>query len=177
MERALTHFAPVLGDARKKSKRKSSPQEITTVGKLSTSPDDDPKHPESKSRGEHFPEAGTAAIYEPGPDSDTSPDALERNATHEIAHGVFAPQLEAFMKETGGYWKRKLVKSRKKGAEAPPDGYADTNASEDLAQSVAYYFTDRTRLRKGLPGRSPGEVGNPCPKRLAFIKRVVGGWT
>jgi hypothetical protein len=176
MERALKHFRAVLGDARKKSTLKATPQEIVTVGKLKTSPDDDPEHPEVKTRGEHFPEAKTVAIFEPGPDGDTSAEYLERNATHEIAHAVFGQHLTAFMKATG-YWNQKLVRSKKRGAEAPPDGYAATNASEDLAQSVAYYFTDRTRLRKGLPGRSPGEVGNPCPKRLAFIKRVVGGWT
>ena len=62
----------MLGDARKKSKLKATPQEIVTVGKLKSSPDDDPKHPESKTRGEHFPEAHTVAIFEPGPDGDTS---------------------------------------------------------------------------------------------------------
>jgi hypothetical protein len=176
MERALKHFGAVLGDARKKSKLKSTPQEIVSVGKLTTSPDDDPKHPEAKTRGEHFPEANTFALFEPGPDSDTSPEGLERTATHELAHGVFDPQLKAFMTATG-YWSQKLVKSKKRGAEAPPDGYANTNAAEDLAQSVMYFFTDRKRLLKGLPGRSTGELGNACPKREAFIRRVVGGWT
>ena len=63
-------------------------------------------------------------------------------------------------------------RARSSGAEAPPDNYAATNASEDLAQSVAYFFTDRKRLQKGLPDRATGEVGNPCPKRDAFIKRA-----
>ena len=175
-ERALKHFGTVLGDARKKSNLKATPQEIVTAGKLRTSPDDDPKHPESKTRGEHFPEARTVAIFEPGPDGDTSAEALERNATHEIAHAVFGQHLTAFMKATG-YWSQKLVRSKKRGAEAPPDNYAATNASEDLAQSVGYYFTNRKRLKKGLPDRATGEVGNACPKRDAFIAGIVRRWT
>ena len=105
-ERALKHFRAVLGDARKKSKLKAKPQEIGTVGKLGSSPDDDPKHTTSKTRGEHFPEAQTVAIYEPGSADDTSAEALERNATHEIAHAVFGPHLTAFIKATG-YWSQK----------------------------------------------------------------------
>jgi hypothetical protein len=175
VERALTHFGPVLGDARKKSTLASAPQEIVTVGRLTTAPDDDPKHPEDKTRGQYFPEAQTFALFDPGPDTDTSPTALEQKAVHEIAHGVFEPQLEAFMKMTG-YWSAKLVKSKKRGAEGPPDGYADTNAGEDLAQSVMYFFTDPERLKKGN-GRPAGTWGNPCPKRYEFIKQIVGGWT
>ena len=89
---------------------------------------------------------------------------------------MFGQHLTAFMKATG-YWNQKLVRSKKRGAEAPPDGYADTNASEDLAQSVAYYFTNRKRLQQGLPDRSNGEVGNRCRKRDAFIDGIVRGWT
>ena len=175
-EQAAKYFRAVLGDARKKSKLKGTPQEIVTVGKLKTSPDDDPKHTKSKSRGEHFPEAQTVAIYEPGSDDDTSAEALERTATHEIAHAVFGPHLPAFIKATG-YWSQKYVKSKKAGAEAPPDNYAVTNASEDLAQSVAYFFTNRKRLKEGLPGRRIGDVGNACRKRDRFIAGIVSGWT
>ena len=49
------------------------------------------------------------------------------------------------MKMTG-YWKAEKVKTRDKSAEGPPDGYADKDAKEDLAQSVMYYFVDPKRL-------------------------------
>jgi hypothetical protein len=177
VERALKHFAPVLGEARKKSSLKSAPQEIHTVGKLTTAPDDDPKHPEDKTRGEYFGEAQTFALFEPGPDGLTDVDSLEAHATHEMAHGVFGSQLGDFMKATG-YWAQKLVKSKKAGAERPPDGYADTNAGEDLAQSVMYFFTDPDRLKNGRKGWTKDmPYGGPCPKRYEFIKRIVGGWT
>jgi len=58
-----------------------------------------------------------------------------------------------------------------------PDSYANTNAAEDIAQSVAYYFVDPERLKKGDGKHEAGLPGNPCPKRHAFIRNVVGGWT
>jgi hypothetical protein len=175
IQRALTHFAPVLGDARKKSTVKT-PQEFLNVGKLNTSPDDDPKKLGDRTRGEYFRDAQTFGVFEPGPDSMVDDDAIERIATHEIAHGIFDPHLAAFMKMTG-YWKAERVKTGSKSAEGPPDGYADTDAKEDLAQSVMYFFVDPERLKNGRKGQPAGMWGNPCPKRFAFIKNIVAGWT
>ena len=60
--------------------------------------------------------------------------------------------------------------------EAPPDSYANTNAAEGLAQSVAYYFVDPDRLKKGDGKHEAGLPGNACPKRYRFIRDAVGGW-
>jgi hypothetical protein len=178
IERALTHFAPVLGEARKKTMPKGPPQEFVNVGKLNSSPDDDPKILGDRTRGQFFHDAQTFAVFEPGPDSPVGDDAVERVATHEIAHGIFDPLIDSFMQATG-YWEKEKVK-RKEGqrVEGPPDGYADRNAREDLAQSVMYFFVDPERLKKGDGrGRAKGTWGNPCPKRYAFIQKVVAGWT
>ena len=178
IERALTHFAPVLGEARKKTMPKGPPQEFVNVGKLNSSPDDDPKVLGDRTRGQFFHDAQTFAVFEPGPDSPIGDDAVERVATHEIAHGIFDPLIDSFMQATG-YWEKEKVK-RKEGqrVEGPPDGYADRNAREDLAQSVMYFFVDPKRLKKGDGrGRAKGTWGNPCPKRFAFIQKVVAGWT
>ena len=41
-----------------------------------------------------------------------------------------------------------------------------------------YFFVDPVRLKKGDGrGRAKGTWGNPCPKRFAFIQKVVAGWT
>lgn len=174
-EAAFKHFAPILGDARRKSTRSGKPQETTTVGKLTVASDDDQEKPEARARGEHFDTTGTSVLYRPDPDlRTTDPHYFEMHATHELAHGAFAPQLDAFMKATG-WWARKYV-STKKG-EAPPDGYANTNAGEDIAQSVAYYFVNPDRLKNGDGKHETGLPGNPCPKRYAFIRKIVGGWT
>jgi hypothetical protein len=178
IERALTHFAPVLGEARKKTMPKGPPQEFVNVGKLNSSPDDDPKILGDRTRGQFFHDAQTFAVFEPGPDSPVGDDAVERVATHEIAHGIFDPLIDSFMQATG-YWEKEKVK-RKEGqrVEGPPDGYADRNAREDLAQSVMYFFVDPKRLKEGDGnGRAKGTWGNPCPKRFAFIQKVVAGWT
>jgi hypothetical protein len=175
IQRALNHFAPVLGDARKKTLPKAGPQEFVNVGRLNTAPDDDPKVLGDETRGEYFRDAQAFGVFDPSPDA--ADDAVERVATHEIAHGIFDPHLDAFMKATG-YWKKHSVKlPEKQRVEGPPDGYADTNAAEDLAQSVMYYFVDPKRLKEGDGrGRKKGTWGNPCPKRHAFIKKIVGGW-
>jgi hypothetical protein len=178
IERALTHFAPVLGDARKKTMPKGPPQEFVSVGKLNSSPDDDPKIMGDRTRGQFFHDAQTFAVFEPGPDSPAGDGAVERVATHEIAHGIFDPLVDSFMKATG-YWEKEKVKRKEsQRVEGPPDGYADRNAREDLAQSVMYFFVDPERLKKGDGrGRAKGTWGNPCPKRFAFIQKVVAGWT
>jgi hypothetical protein len=177
IERALTHFAPVLGDARKKTMPKGPQQEFVNVGKLNSSPDDDPKIMGDRTRGQFFHDAQTFAVFEPGPDSPAGDDAVERVATHEIAHGIFDPLVDSFMKATG-YWEKEKVKRKEsQRVEGPPDGYADRNAREDLAQSVMYFFVDPERLKKGDGrGRAKGTWGNPCPKRFAFIQKVVAGW-
>jgi hypothetical protein len=178
IERALTHFAPVLGEARKKTMPKGPPQEFVNVGKLNSSPDDDPKILGDRTRGQFFHDAQAFAVFEPGPDSPAGDDAVERVATHEIAHGIFDPLVDSFMKATG-YWEKEKVKRKEsERVEGPPDGYADRNAREDLAQSVMYFFVDPERLKKGDGrGRAKGTWGNPCPKRFAFIQKVVAGWT
>lgn len=175
LELAMKHFAAILGDARRKSGRASSPQEIDVFGKLNKAPDDDPKHPESRSEGEHFSNR-TAVLYPSDHDlSDADPTFLERHATHELAHGVFAPQLRDFMK-VSGYWSEKYVKSGTRDAEAPPTSYGRQNAGEDLAESVSWYFIDGELLRKG--GRSKGGYDiSACPKRYALIRQIVRGWT
>ena len=178
IERALTHFAPVLGEARKKTMPKGPPQEFVNVGKLNSSPDDDPKILGDRTRGQFFHDAQTFAVFEPGPDSPVGDDAVGRVATHEIAHGIFDPLIDSFMQATG-YWEKEKVKRKEsERVEGPPDGYADRNAREDLAQSVMYFFVDPERLKKGDGrGRAKGTWGNPCPKRYAFIQKVVAGWT
>jgi hypothetical protein len=181
-EAAFKHFGPILGDARRRSTRASNPQETTTVGKLTVAADDSNttaanEAPEAadRTRGQHFKDARTAVLFGPDPVlSTTDEHYFEMHASHELAHGAFASQLDGFMKATG-WWKAKYVRTRK--GEAPPDSYANTDAAEDLAQSVAYYFVNPDRLRKGDGKADPGVPGNPCPKRHDFIRAVVGGWT
>ena len=84
--------------------------------------------------GEDFRDDKTIGISDANADSMSNfdPKALERTATHEIAHGVFHPQVDDSMKATGGYRSHLKVKSRRRGAEAPPDrGRANARAPEE----------------------------------------------
>lgn len=89
---------------------------------------------------------------------------LEANATHELAHGIFQYAEPDFIKEIG-YWIDQSTKSGKAGAEEPITPYGKTNASEDLAEAVKFYFLDPAALLK------------TCPKRHAFVKKTVDAWT
>jgi hypothetical protein len=171
-ERVLKRFAPIFGSARRRSTRAGTPQEITNVGKLTGSPDD------QADRGERFPGSRSAVLYPPDEDlAKSDPTYFDRHVAHELAHAVFEPQLDAFIRATGGWWEAALTHKHAKGSEAPPDTYADTNAKEDLAQSVSLFFADPDRLKNGDGKTEAGLPGNPCPKRFRFIQSVVGGWT
>ena len=170
LERALGHFAPVLGFMRRLSTRSGSAQEIVAVGKLETRLG----VKEGKTiwkpgvLGTYFSADKTFAMYKHGetatPVFATVEKELEGTAVHEIAHGVFQ-YAEADWLKTFDYWLDADTARGKAGAEAPPTDYGQTSVAEDLAESVMLYFLDRPRLEKS------------CPKRCAFIKGLVEGWT
>ena len=125
----------MLGEARKKTMPKGPPQEFVNVGKLNTRARRRPEDAGRPDRGEFFHDAQTFGVFEPGPDSPTGAGKVEEVATHEIAHGIFDPQLDAFIKATG-YW-RKRTSSQAEGRVEGPDGYAE-RTPEDW-QSVMYF--------------------------------------
>ena len=89
-------------------------------------------------------------------------------ATPRVAHGIFDPHLEAFIKASGFLeTARASRRPEKERVEGPPDSYADRNAAEDLAQSVMYFFVDPKRLKEGDGrGRGRRHVGQPVPQAL-----------
>jgi len=180
--RALAHFAPILGEARKKSKRKGAKQEITSVSKVAQSIDvDDPSGVlDTTTLGEFFEDQKNFSMFTAGTDSEVdfpgeNEKQLEATAVHEIAHGLMEYALDDFIKATG-YWRDKNTKSGKADAEAPPTAYGDTNASEDLSESVMFYFVDEQRLLDGDGSAAAGAPGNPCPKRWQAIHELVTKW-
>lgn len=176
IERALSHFAPILGSRRLLSTRGGT-QELLSVGKV-----DAPLAHYRSVYGAYFKEDAlrSFAMYEFGEKKiDGAYRTLERTmegtAVHEIAHGLFRYAIPEFMDATG-YWLTEDSWSRAAGAEAPPTDYGDTNAREDLSETVTLYFIDPDRLRNGRPGAAAGEPGNPCPIRFAVIESLVSRW-
>jgi hypothetical protein len=179
--RALAHFAPILGKARAKSTRKDADQEITTVGKVTYSIDDDSATGKIDSTlGQYYSGDKNFAMYGKGETSDIDfpgnvPKQQEATAVHEIAHGLLEYALPGFIAACP-YWLDRRTKSNVAGVEAPPTDYGAKNAAEDMCESVMFYFVDKDRLKNGN-GPAKGTPGNACPDRLAYLEAVIGGWT
>lgn len=169
LERALGHFAPILGFRRLASTRAKADQEILAVGKLETRLGVKAGKTVWKPTvlGTYFTADKTFAMYKHGetatPVFPTVEKEMEGTATHEIAHGVFQYAEDDWVK-TFDYWRDADTASGKKGAEPPPTDYGQTSAGEDLAESVMLYFLDRAQLEE------------KCPLRAAFIQMLVEGW-
>ena len=170
VERALKHFSRVLGAARAFSTRSTSPQELVAIGKLETRLGVKAGNTVWKPTvmGTYFGASKTFAMYKHGekatPDFANLDKQIEGTAVHEIAHGVF-DYAEGDWLKTFDYWLDMDTARGKADAEPPPTEYGQTSVGEDLAESVMLYFLDRPRLEKS------------CPKRCAFIRALVEGWT
>ena len=97
-----------------------------------------------------------------GPDNATG---IEATAIHEMAHGLVAPLELANWVAALDYWDSASKESGKASAEAPPTEYGETNAAEDLCESVALYFLNLPLLT------------SKAPLRAKFLAAVVAAWS
>jgi len=180
LEKALAHFAPILGANRKSSSREFDDQEVTSTSKVDQAIDmDDPSGVlDNDSLGEYFESSKNFSMFTAGENAKgefgDNAKELEGTAVHELAHGLLKYALPDYVKALD-YWTDEDTKSRKKGAEAPITKYGAENASEDLSEAVMYYFLEPETLKKGK-GKPDGKPGNPCPKRYALIETMVKNW-
>jgi hypothetical protein len=169
IERALAHYAPILGKNRTGSTRAKDPQELVAVGKLEERLGVTAGKTVFKPTvmGTYFSASQTFAMYKHGetatPDFADIDKQIEGTAIHEIAHGIFQYAEGDFVK-TFTYWLDADTASGTAGAEPPPTDYGQTSAAEDLAETAMLYFLDRPRLEKA------------CPLRTAFMDKLVKGW-
>jgi hypothetical protein len=169
LDRALAHFAPILGDARKNSSRKGDAQEVTSVSKVDQAIDRNSASGQldTTTLGEFFGDSKNFSMFTAGTDKTmVFPDnatELEGTAIHEIAHGLLKHEVDGYTKALE-YWTDRSTKSGKAGAEEPITAYGKTNASEDLSEAVMYYFLDNATLK------------TKCPKRHELIKKMVESW-
>jgi hypothetical protein len=172
-------YAPILGTERAKSTLKDKAQGVTSVGKLQNAIDKDSKKGklDNSTLGEYFSTKKNVGMFgavtdysDPeiiregakGPDNETG---IEATAIHEMAHGLVAPyEINNWVAKLP-YWKDEDTESGVKGAEKPPTGYGETNAAEDLCESVALYFLNKPLLQ------------SKCPERVKLIDKIVAGWT
>lgn len=169
LRQALSHFGPILGKNREQSPLKGTAQEITSVSKVDQAIDRNNAtgQLDNSTLGEYFSGAKNFSMFTAGTNStvDFSDNSkqLEGTAIHEIAHGLLAKEVNSFLL-VSGYWVDQSTKSGAADAEAPPTAYGQKNAREDLSESVMFYFVEPTTL------------GTKCPKRFAFIDKLVKAW-
>ncbi|AFZ24170.1 hypothetical protein Cylst_1921 [Cylindrospermum stagnale PCC 7417] len=170
LEKALQHFAPILGTRRKASSRAGKDQEITSASKIDQAIDanDASGVLDNTTVGEYFGSSKNFSMFRAGTDDkadfNDNDKQLKGTAVHEIAHGLLSYALNDYVAALD-YWTNKNSKSGKAGAEAPITVYGETNASEDLSEAVMYYFVENKTLK------------TKCPKRYEFIKKTVKDWT
>lgn len=171
LRKALQHFAPILGRNRQTSSRRDVAQEVTSVSKIDQAIDTNAPTGklEHNTNGEYFKKsqnfamfsAGTTMVSDFAMDRRNNDKDLEGLAVHELAHGLFANNLESFI-AASGYWKSQFRVGTM--LEFPITDYAKRNADEDLSETVKYYFMD------------PGMLQDKCPRRFQFVKEVVENW-
>jgi hypothetical protein len=182
VEKAADAFAPILGKARASSTRASEPQEVTKAGKVNYSIDVDTSKGkiDKDTTGEYFEDRTALGLFMGAEKwggyfgSDYKKQRIQ-TAAHEMAHGLVKYALPGFIAETG-YWQDAYTPSGAPNAEAPPTGYGETSAEEDMCESFGLYVADKTRLKNG-DGSADGTPGNPCPKRFAYVEDVIKAWT
>ena len=78
--------------------------------------------------------------------------------------------------ERSADWTRATADRNDGTVEAPPTPYGNKNPDEDLAESVAMFFTSPDDLKQGRRGKKRGQVGNACRQRFAWIQKEVKSW-
>ncbi len=182
LEKALSHFAPILGTKRAESTRSGSDQEITSASKVDQAIDKNSPTGvlDTTTLGEFFAASKNFSMFTAGTGSTVdftdNKKQLEGTAIHEIAHGLLKYALPDFVKAIK-YWTDSNTKSGMEGAEAPITAYGGKNAGEDLSESVMYYFVEPDTLKNGVGDKEKGATGNACPERFAFIEKTVKDWS
>ncbi len=175
LARALSHFAPILGEGRKGSSRGKVDQELKTVSRVNKTITSNTPFAglDDKTYGQTLDAAGNVSlldpVYEHTSKDSTELKPIEAAFTHEMTHALMVYLLPEFISAIG-YWP-----SKRPGAEAPISEYGNASAEEDLAETVMYFFVDPEGLKKGQ-GEKPGEPGNPCPRRFRFVEQAVRRW-
>lgn len=150
-------FAPILGERRLTSVRGTTPQEVTTIGKLTKDPD------LGTTIAETFQKHKNVAVYDKGlTESGGEPEYSDRFDTyiHELTHGLLEHRIYSFVAAVD-YWKTAEERSNKKNAEEPPNTVAEKDAYEDMAESMMMFLTEDDDLK------------TDCPQRYAICKKII----
>ena len=188
LERALKHFAPLLGEARESSSRQGIPQELESISKLDRAIDPYGNLQPSV-RGRYLPDSRNICLFSSTSDfiADHSihgyssyENALEGITVHEITHALLSHEVAGYVDDLD-YWqdehkscqldaeeptiecgKNKICPT---DVEEPITELGKKDAYEDLSEAVAFYFVERGKLQAD------------CPERYQLIEDIVKSWT
>ena len=161
LDRALGHYARILGSKRADSSRSSVAQEVVSASKIDQAIDEDSDTGvlDDVTMGEHFEDSSNMSLFTAGTDATgdfpgDNAKQLEATITHELSHGIFGSKTSHWV-DNLDYWTDEDNASGVDNAEAPPTTYGRENAEEDLCESVMLYFVAPSRmasspLRKAL---------------------------
>jgi hypothetical protein len=127
--------------------------------------------------GEYFGTQEGVALYDPaksnqyGKLADQS-KTFESTVVHEAAHAYFQPYLDTYIGGmTPPYWKDQKTRACPlkeintpactPSPEMPITEYGETNAGEDLAEAVMFYYMERNTLQA------------QAPQRLRLVEKIV----
>lgn len=179
LKEGASYYAPILGSKRKRSTLGKKAQGVTSIGKLKNAINDDSATGklDTSTLGEYFGSQSNMGMFSAGTnyrdDEFVRPGAaqtdvstsLTATAIHEMAHGLVQPyELNKWVAKLA-YWLDEDTESGTPNAEMPPTDYGETNAAEDLCESVAMFFVNREALK------------SKCPERESFVAAVVAAWT
>ncbi len=164
--RAAKHFTPILGANRVNSTRNNTPQEVLFAGKVNASIKDN--QVSNHILGQFFDDYDLLNLTGTGTNSridfEFNTQQLEGTAIHELAHGLMDYALADFVEEMA-YWSDEKTPSGEEGAEAPVTLYGRTNAGEDLAEAMMFFFMQ------------PKTLASKCPARYKFLMIRMLEWT
>ena len=182
VDRALAHYAPILGANRATSTRAGADQEVDVIGRGHQAITG--ANLDTTTFGEAFGDSDAFGLFSPGTttqvDFADQGKQLEGTTVHELAHLLLEYKEIEFLNQmdfwasgsTSVYDDGSDSQSRQDlrdaataaGVEPPITNYGTKSSNEDLAEAAMYYFVDTATLKSN------------APVRWAFMEKVVSEW-
>jgi len=182
VEGALSSYKGMLGPSRRAKGFKSQP--VTSFSRVKQGIDYDDSTSDyeldTTTYGETFTKSKNISMFDAGKNvkdfatdkSAPTPDELQKGwkgtIEHELSHALVEKKVIGKFVKDMGFWKSRYKAAyasrddaRTDGVEPPPTDYGASNANEDLAETMMFYFEDQTTL------------STTYPERFAFIRDNV----
>ena len=174
VEEALSSYKGMLGPSRRAKGFKSQP--VTSFSRVKQGIDYDDSTSDyeldTTTFGETFTSSKNISMFDAGKNvkdfatdkSAPTPEELQKGwkgtIEHELSHALVEKQVIGKYVKEMAFWKSRYKAAYKSrtaaqtdGVEPPPSDYGASNANEDLAETMMFYFEDPTTLSTTYPLR------------------------